>query len=51
MKSKKEKQMGKMIQDFRCALGFITILPAGKDVTWSPLGMVKFFPVVGLILF
>ena len=34
----------------RSAILFLTILPAGKNVTYSPLGMIKFFPVVGLIL-
>lgn len=29
---------------------FITILPAGKEVRFSPLGMIRCFPVVGLIL-
>lgn len=29
---------------------FITILPAGKDCRFSPLGMIRYFPVVGLIL-
>lgn len=29
---------------------FITILPAGKDVRFSPLGMIRCFPVVGFIL-
>jgi adenosylcobinamide-GDP ribazoletransferase len=34
----------------RSAILFTTILPAGKNVTYSPMGMIKFFPVVGLIL-
>ncbi|WP_457553980.1 adenosylcobinamide-GDP ribazoletransferase [Desulfobacula sp.] len=34
----------------RSAILFISILPAGKKVVYSPLGMIKFFPVVGLIL-
>ncbi len=38
------------LSDLRSALLFITILPAGKDVAWSPTGMIRFFPVVGLIL-
>ncbi len=29
---------------------FITILPAGSNVPFSPTGMIRFFPVVGLIL-
>jgi adenosylcobinamide-GDP ribazoletransferase len=29
---------------------FITIIPAGKSVRFSPLGMIRCFPVVGLIL-
>lgn len=42
--------MKKFITDLRSAVLFITILPAGKNVAYSPLGMIKFFPVVGLIL-
>ncbi len=42
--------MKQLFEDFKSALGFITILPAGKNVAWSPLGMIKFFPVIGLIL-
>jgi adenosylcobinamide-GDP ribazoletransferase len=34
----------------RSAILFTTILPAGKNVAYSPMGMIKFFPVVGLIL-
>lgn len=29
---------------------FITILPAGRDVQFSPTGMIRCFPVVGMIL-
>ncbi len=36
--------------DFRSALGFITILPAGSDLKFAPGEMIRFFPVVGLIL-
>jgi len=36
--------------DFRSALLFITILPVGKNVPFSPTGMIRFFPVVGLVL-
>lgn len=42
--------MTTLLSDFRSALAFITVLPAGKNVAWSPLGMIRFFPVVGLIL-
>lgn len=38
------------INDFQSAIGFITILPAGKTVRFSPMGMIRFFPVVGLVL-
>ena len=38
------------LADFKSAVLFITILPAGKDVPFSPTGMIRFFPVVGLIL-
>lgn len=42
--------MKNLITDLRSALLFITILPAGKNVVYSPIGMIKFFPVVGLML-
>ncbi len=38
------------LTDLRSCLLFISILPAGKDVAYSPVGMIKFFPVVGLII-
>ncbi len=38
------------LSDLRSSLLFITILPAGKNVTYSPMGLIRFFPVVGLIL-
>jgi adenosylcobinamide-GDP ribazoletransferase len=44
-----EKKTG-MLTDLRSALLFITILPAGKNVAYSPMGMIRFFPVVGLII-
>lgn len=42
--------MSKFFTEFRSAILFITILPAGKNVDYSPMGMIKFFPIVGLIL-
>ena len=42
--------MKTVFTDLRSAILFITILPAGKNVAYSPMGMIKFFPVVGLIL-
>ncbi len=39
-----------MIKDFKSALIFITILPAGRHTEFSPSGMIRFFPVVGLFL-
>ena len=36
--------------DLKSAIMFITILPAGKGNEFSPVGMIKFFPFVGLIL-
>ncbi|MEA2060427.1 MAG: adenosylcobinamide-GDP ribazoletransferase [Thermodesulfobacteriota bacterium] len=39
-----------MIKDFKSALMFITILPTGRNTEFSPSGMVRFFPVVGLFL-
>ncbi len=34
----------------RSSMMFITILPAGKDVKFSPHEMIRFFPVVGLMV-
>ncbi len=42
--------MKTLLTEFRSAILFITILPAGKNVAYSPMGMIKFFPIVGLIL-
>jgi len=42
--------MQNFFTDLRSAILFITILPAGKNVAYSPKGMIKYFPVVGLIL-
>ncbi|NOX33584.1 MAG: adenosylcobinamide-GDP ribazoletransferase [Deltaproteobacteria bacterium] len=42
--------MKKYFSNLRSAILFITILPAGKNIIYSPMGMIKFFPVVGLIL-
>jgi len=36
--------------DLRACMAFITILPTGKNPVYSPVGMIRFFPVVGLIL-
>ncbi len=38
------------LTDFKSSILFITILPAGKNVAYSPMGMIRFFPVVGLII-
>lgn len=38
------------INNLISAIQFITILPVGKKIIYSPLGMIKYFPVVGLIL-
>lgn len=42
--------MNTWLTELRSALLFITILPAGKNVAYSPMGMIKFFPVVGIII-
>ena len=42
--------MQKPGNDFRSALQFITILPSGKNINFSPSGMIRFFPVVGLLI-
>lgn len=36
--------------DFRSAVQFITILPAGRTAGFSASGMIRFFPVVGLVV-
>ncbi len=38
------------IVDLKSAIMFISILPAGKGNEFSPTGMIKFFPFVGLML-
>jgi adenosylcobinamide-GDP ribazoletransferase len=38
------------LSDLKSAILFITILPAGKDMVYSPMGMIRFFPLVGLII-
>jgi adenosylcobinamide-GDP ribazoletransferase len=38
------------LTDLRACLAFITILPTGKNPAYSPLGMIRFFPVAGLII-
>lgn len=38
------------VRDLRSAVMFITILPAGKNAEFSPTGMIRCFPVVGMIL-
>lgn len=45
---KKEKKG--ILYDLRACLAFITILPMGKDPGYSPVGMIRFFPVAGLII-
>ena len=42
--------MKNFLTELRSAILFISILPAGKNVAYSPFGMIKFFPIVGLIL-
>lgn len=38
------------IKSLISAIQFITILPIGKPGTFEPRGMIRFFPIVGLIL-
>lgn len=38
------------IKDLLSAIRFITIIPAGKGYEFSPSGMIRFFPVVGMII-
>lgn len=39
-----------LIRDFKSALGFMTIIPPGRIDRFSPFGMIRFFPLVGLII-
>ncbi len=39
-----------IISNLRACMAFITILPAGKNPPYSPVGMVRFFPIVGIII-
>lgn len=32
------------------AIQFITVVPIGKPGTWDPVGMIEYFPIVGLLL-
>jgi len=38
------------VKNLRAAIGFITILPTGKSVSFDAMGMIPWFPVVGLLL-
>ena len=44
------KKISPFIRDLRSAIMFITILPGGKGAEFSPTGMIRFFPVVGMML-
>lgn len=37
-------------KDFQSAVQFITILPAGNPQEFNPLGMIRFFPLTGLLI-
>ncbi|WDP90715.1 MAG: adenosylcobinamide-GDP ribazoletransferase [Desulfobacter sp.] len=39
-----------IFEDFKSCLTFITILPAGRNVAYSPVGMIRCFPLVGLAI-
>ncbi|HMA68093.1 MAG TPA: adenosylcobinamide-GDP ribazoletransferase [Desulfosalsimonadaceae bacterium] len=39
-----------MMQGFRAAVQFITMLPAGRTAVYQPREMIAWFPVVGLLL-
>ncbi len=39
-----------ILSDLRSCLAFITILPMGKDMPYSPMGMIRYFPITGLII-
>ncbi len=43
-------QINLFVRDLRSAIMFITILPAGRDAEFSATGMIRCFPVVGMIL-
>ncbi len=39
-----------IVSDLRSCLAFITILPAGRNTAYSPVGMIRCFPLAGLII-
>jgi adenosylcobinamide-GDP ribazoletransferase len=43
-------RLSRFFTDLRAGLLFLTILPAGRDAAYSPMGMIRFFPIIGLIL-
>jgi len=47
---KNSPEISPWLRDLRSAIMFITILPGGKGAEFSPTGMIRFFPVVGMIL-
>ncbi len=38
------------LEDFLSAIGFLTIFPVKKDLPFKPQNMIKYFPVVGLLI-
>ncbi len=39
-----------IVSDFKSCIAFITILPTGKNVAYSPMGMIRCFPLVGMVI-
>ncbi len=44
------KKLTDFLDNIKSAIMFISIIPAGKNVKFSPMGMIRFFPIVGLII-
>ena len=43
-------QRNGFLSDLQSCLLFLTVLPAGRHAGYYPMGMIRFFPVAGLIL-
>ncbi|MBI9085121.1 MAG: adenosylcobinamide-GDP ribazoletransferase [Desulfobacterales bacterium] len=44
------RSINRMLDRLICALGFLTILPLGRTARFDAMGMIAFFPVVGIII-
>ncbi len=49
-KNNSQEEKSRNFNDFKSALHFLTTLPPGKNVQFSPLGMIRFFPTIGIVI-